>query len=81
MYYATTQGPNELAASWAPATADTALVSAETKPLTEKLLPSAKQGRRGHLQEARPQLRAGVPHMPILIFDQAALSCTPMVVW
>jgi hypothetical protein len=35
------QGPNELAASWAPATADTALVSAETKPLTEKLPPSA----------------------------------------
>ena len=35
------QSPNELAASWAPATADTALVSAETKPLTEKLLPSA----------------------------------------
>ena len=35
------QGPNELAASWAPAIADTALVSAETKPLTEKLPPSA----------------------------------------
>ena len=31
--------PNELAANWAPAMADTALESAETKPSTEKLLP------------------------------------------
>ena len=61
------QGPNELAASWAPATADTALVSAETKPLTEKLLPSAKgvvaTSRR--LAHTAPTAARRMPHMPI----------------